>query len=115
MTLSFEPRPGVDAEHDAYRKRVNDFRARRVESCEHEWQPVSMRFETQSLDAHGGVLIRQPDLERGRVYCVCMKCYGHTYAETRWAGYYLALDGDPAHGGDDDAAHDAAHESENAA
>lgn len=56
---------------------------------EHHWQPVSFVFEAQVLDKDGRVLIRQPDLRRGRVYCVCMACFAHTYAETEWAGFYL--------------------------
>jgi len=60
--------------------------------CEHEWQPISFRFESQMLDAAGRVLIRQPDLEEGRVYCVCMKCHTHTYIVTEFVGYYHVLD-----------------------
>jgi hypothetical protein len=100
--ISFEPPPGSDPEHDAYRKRVDDFRERRVRECDHDFQPVSMVFETQMLDGDGRVLVRQPDLARGRVYCVCMKCHGHTYAETRWVGYYLADGDDPVQGSSDD-------------
>jgi hypothetical protein len=57
--------------------------------CDHEWQPVSFRFETQLLDNSGRVQIRQPDLANGRVYCVCMKCCSHTYIETGYVGYYI--------------------------
>lgn len=57
--------------------------------CEHEWQPVSFAFETQLLDDQGRVKIRQPDLANGRVYCVCMKCLGHTYVRTGYVGYYI--------------------------
>ena len=56
---------------------------------EHRWQPVSFRFETQLLDGDGRVRIRQPDLQEGRVYVVCMECRTHTYVVTEWAGYYL--------------------------
>lgn len=55
----------------------------------HEWQPLSFVFEGQLLDREGRVLIRQPDLEAGRVYCVCMKCHQHTYIVTKWANYFL--------------------------
>lgn len=57
--------------------------------CEHDWQPVSFRFESQLLDSSGRVQIRQPDLANGRVYCVCMKCCSHTYIETGYVGYYI--------------------------
>lgn len=57
--------------------------------CEHKWQPVSFVFESQMLDKNGRVLVKQPDLSSGRVYCVCMKCLSHTYIETGWVGYYL--------------------------
>jgi len=56
---------------------------------EHRWQPVSFRFETQVLDQDGRVQIRQPDLEAGRVYLVCMECFAHTYMETEWAGFTI--------------------------
>jgi NMD protein affecting ribosome stability and mRNA decay len=56
---------------------------------EHNWIPVSFRFETQLLDGYGRVSIRQPDLKQGRVYVVCMACRTHTYVDTEWAGYYL--------------------------
>lgn len=55
----------------------------------HRWQPVSFVFEKQLLDGDGRVRIRQPDLTEGRVYCVCMECFAHTYIETEWAGFYL--------------------------
>lgn len=71
-----------------------------VGGCAHEWQPISFRFEGQLLDGNGRVLIRQPDLNRGRVYCVCMKCHSHTYIETKWVGYYLTPPGEQE---DDDA------------
>lgn len=57
--------------------------------CEHNWQPVSFRFESQLLDNSGRVQIRQPDLVNGRVYCVCMKCCSHTYIETGYVGYFI--------------------------
>lgn len=60
--------------------------------CEHNWEPVSFRFESQMLDRQGRVLIRQPDIEEGRVYCVCMKCHQHTYIVTNFVGYYFVLD-----------------------
>jgi hypothetical protein len=55
----------------------------------HKWQPLSFVFETQLLDPHGRVQIRQPAIQEGRVYCVCMGCAHHTYIETDWVGYYL--------------------------
>lgn len=57
---------------------------------EHDWQPVSFRFETQLLDQLGRVKIRQPDLEAGRVYVVCMTCSSHSYVETKWIGFRLS-------------------------
>ena len=57
--------------------------------CKHKWQPVSFRFEAQMLDKDGRVIIRMPDLANGRVFCVCMKCCGHTWIETGYVGYYL--------------------------
>lgn len=53
-------------------------------TCDHEWKPVSMVFETQLLDEHGRVRVRQPDLDKGRVYLVCLACASHTYQETSW-------------------------------
>lgn len=58
-------------------------------SCGHEWQPVSMVFETQLLDERGRVQVRQPDLEAGRVYLVCLRCAQHTYMQTNAVGYRL--------------------------
>jgi hypothetical protein len=67
---------------------------------EHRWQPVSFVFETQLLDRDGRVLIRQPALDDGRVYVVCMNCHTHTYIVTEWAGYFLggppSLEGEEA-------------------
>ena len=59
------------------------------EGKDHEWQPLSFVFESQLLDREGRVLVRQPDTEEGRVYCVCMRCHSHTYIVTEWAGFYL--------------------------
>lgn len=56
---------------------------------EHNWQPVSFVFESQLLDDQGRVLIRQPGINEGRVYVVCMQCRAHTYVVTEWVGYYL--------------------------
>lgn len=67
---------------------------------EHHWQSVSFVFETQLLDAEGRVRIRQPDVEEGRVYCVCMECHSHTYIVTEWAGYHLG--GPPSRKGSDE-------------
>lgn len=58
--------------------------------CAHEWQPVSMVFETQLLDDEGRVKIRQPALRDARCYVVCMKCLAHTYVQTHWPGYFIA-------------------------
>ncbi len=51
--------------------------------------PLSFVFETQLLDHQGRVLVRQPDTEEARIYCVCMRCHSHTYIVTRWAGFFL--------------------------
>lgn len=59
------------------------------ESCKHEWEPLSFVFESQLLDRDGRVQIRQPDIDNGRVYCLCMKCCSHTYVDTRWVGYHI--------------------------
>ncbi|MFB6512082.1 hypothetical protein ACFCW4_02725 [Streptomyces virginiae] len=56
---------------------------------EHQWQPLSFVFETQMLDDSGRVVVRQPDIDRARVYAVCMPCRSHTYIETAWVGYFL--------------------------
>ncbi len=45
-----------------------------------------MVFERQALDARGGVEIRQPDLEVGRVYFICRGCACHTFMTTQWLG-----------------------------
>lgn len=64
-----------------------------VSGAGHQWQPVSFRFETEmlTLDATGAIRlsIRQPDIDEGRVYCVCMACRRHTYVATKFAGHYL--------------------------
>lgn len=60
----------------------------------HRWQPLSFVFETQLLDDTGRVVIRQPDIDKGRVYCVCMTCRAHTYVVTEWVGFYLGGPGD---------------------
>lgn len=84
------------------------------QTCQHSWQPLSFVFETElsmirpreptsplnMLDP-GGLAqprldvvpqVRQPDLEQGRVYCVCMKCASHTYVVTPFIGFYLGGD-----------------------
>lgn len=48
--------------------------------CDHKWQPVQFAMETAGV---------QPDIVRGRVFCVCMECCSHTYIETGWVGYYI--------------------------
>ena len=60
---------------------------------QHQWQPISFRFETQLLDQDGRVIVRQPHTEEGRVYCVCMRCHKHTYIVTSWAGFYVTPPG----------------------
>lgn len=57
--------------------------------CRHAWKPAGMVFETQLLDGDGRVIIRQPDLDTGRVYLVCLLCASHTYMSTSWTGYRL--------------------------
>ena len=54
--------------------------------CDHNWEAVSMAFETQLLDEHGRVQVRQPDLNEGRVYFICRGCASHTYMTTQWIG-----------------------------
>lgn len=56
------------------------------QDCPHTWQPLSFRFETQLLDAAGRVLIRQPDMDEAKVYCVCMSCAQWTYITTSFTG-----------------------------
>ena len=56
---------------------------------DHHWQPLSFVFESQLLDKDGRVLIRQPDIDAARVYCVCMACHSHTYIVTEWAGFFV--------------------------
>ncbi|MFJ1653479.1 hypothetical protein ACIOC2_19230 [Streptomyces sp. NPDC088337] len=56
---------------------------------EHQWQPLSFVFETQLLGAEGRVIVRQPSIDEGRVYAVCMPCRSHTYIVTAWVGYHL--------------------------
>jgi hypothetical protein len=52
-------------------------------TCEHEWQPVSFRFENQLLTDRGQVVVRQPDPSEGRCYIVCLLCASHTYMSTK--------------------------------
>ena len=73
-------------EHDAGLKKPR--------KCDHDWQIAGMVFETQLLDEHGRVRVRQPDIDEGRVYLVCLRCASHTYQATEWVGYRL-------HGSDD--------------
>lgn len=58
-------------------------------SFDHPWQPISFVFESQLLDRDGRVQVRMPDVKKGRVYCVCMRCHQHTYIETGWANFYV--------------------------
>jgi hypothetical protein len=67
-------------------------------TCEHNWQPLSFVFETEVLSITGSCArpqIRQPSIDAGRVYCVCMLCASHTYIVTQWVGFYLGGDQDP--------------------
>lgn len=57
--------------------------------CRHKWQPISFVFESQLRGMEGEVRIKQPSLERGRVYCICMKCASHTYIDTKWIQYHI--------------------------
>lgn len=57
--------------------------------CPHEWQPLSFVFETQVLDERGRVCIRQPDIEHGRAYLMCVGCAQHTYISTNWVEWQL--------------------------
>lgn len=59
------------------------------DSDHHVWQPCSFRFETQLLDDRGRVLARQPDLDAGRVYFICMKCRGFSFADFSYVGFQL--------------------------
>lgn len=61
----------------------------RPRDCSHNWTPVSFAFETQLLDSNGRVMVRQPDLELGRVYFICVGCASHTYMSTSWVGYRM--------------------------
>lgn len=77
-----------------------DSRPVNPKDCDHDWMPISFAFETQLLDELGRVRVRQPDIEKGRVYLVCTGCASHTYQETSWVGYRLYGSTDS---GDDDA------------
>ncbi|WP_068059180.1 hypothetical protein [Nocardia xishanensis] len=55
-------------------------------TCPHNWEVVSMVFETQMLDARGRVIVRQPDVQEARVYFICRGCASHTYMTTQWIG-----------------------------
>lgn len=57
--------------------------------CGHRWESVSMVMETQFLDPHGRVNVRQPDTQRGRVYFICRRCASHTYMTTQWIGFRM--------------------------
>src|SRR5690606_32156515 len=54
--------------------------------CDHNWEVVSMVFETQFLGPNGSVNVRQPDIDRGRTYFICRGCASHTYMTTQWIG-----------------------------
>lgn len=81
--------PGCGAHRHRPLRNDNATRCPYTPNGEHQWQPLSFVFETQLLDGSGRVVVRQPDLEKGRVYAVCMPCRSHTYVETAWVGYYL--------------------------
>lgn len=59
--------------------------------CPHNWEAVSFVFETESYsgDIYPRLAIRQPDLNEGRVYFICVHCASHTYMTTSWIGYRL--------------------------
>ncbi len=82
LPLFTELTNGFDRQNTHWRRRI-------VRNCKHKWQPLSFVFESQRLDALGRVVMRQPDLNQARVYCVCMKCLAHTYYTTAWAGFSL--------------------------
>ncbi|QWY84260.1 hypothetical protein QEO77_gp43 [Arthrobacter phage Zaheer] len=67
--------------------------------CEHKWEPSGMVFETQLLDTHGRVQVRQPDLNEGRCYFICRDCACHTYMARQWIGYRLHGADDAGNGG----------------
>lgn len=48
-----------------------------------------MAMETQLLDERGRVRVRQPDLDRGKVYYICRRCASHTYMTTQWVGWRM--------------------------
>lgn len=77
-----EPGGAMDRQNTVWYREI-------AQKCDHNWQPLSFVFETQLLDKDGRVLIRQPALADGRVYCVCMKCLSHTYVITGWCGSFL--------------------------
>ena len=63
------------------------------QECDHAWQPVTFVFETEVMQQGEGTdykpFIRQPDCDKGSVYCVCMACASHTYIETSFIQYKL--------------------------
>ena len=85
----------IDADNTDYqvysRKREwrLQWKAQVSDVCKHNWIPLSFVFESQILDPDGRIVIKQPALDNARVYCVCMKCRGHTYIETHWVEYFL--------------------------
>ncbi|SHI66627.1 hypothetical protein SAMN05444521_8180 [Streptomyces sp. 3214.6] len=82
--------PGCDqTRHCPIRESGDASHCPNTEDGQHQWQPVSFRFETQLLDERGRVEIRQPSIDEGRVYAVCMPCRSHTYIVTAWVGYFL--------------------------
>lgn len=89
----------VTEERPSYADRQHNAKPRRdglkcVDGSDHDWKPISFVFETQLLDGYGRVQVRQPAINDGRVYLVCLGCCSHTYVNTDWVGYYL---GGPEH------------------
>jgi hypothetical protein len=75
---------------DNYDSRRGDF----PPPCDvHAWQPVSFLFEHQAISGSGSI-DRAPNVDRARVYVVCMQCHRFTYIETVWAGYCLVRPSD---------------------
>ncbi|MEV6036011.1 hypothetical protein AB0L65_32990 [Nonomuraea sp. NPDC052116] len=60
-----------------------------LQGAEHNWLPVSFRFETQLLDGWGRVDVRQPAINDGHVYFICMGCRSWSYMRFDYVGYQL--------------------------
>jgi len=73
---------------DGYRHGIHDH-LNAPKDCAHVWEPAGMVFETQLLDEHGRVRVRQPDMDEGRCYFICRWCASHTYMTTQWIGFRM--------------------------